>query len=249
MNDGGRIASDARKRIIEANLRLVISVAKRYVAASPALSASDLVQEGNMGLMEAVSRFEYQRGYRFSTYAYWWIRQAISRAISNCSGTIRLPFHVIESGRAMGRASERAEQKVSRSPTIEDIADQMQIPSEKLERIRQTPRCIVSLDKSVGPENSRALVNFIEDGNIRPPEDEVIQNQLSEKIDEVLSRLSEREAQVIRLRFGIDDGDPHTLERIGHKLGVSREWIRQIEKRAFGELRHPARTCVLRDFA
>jgi len=249
INDGKGLISSARERIIEANLRLVVSIAKRYVAANPALSESDLVQEGNIGLMYAVDRFQYQMGYRCSTYAYWWIRQSISRAISSCGRTIRLPIHVIQSSRIMGRASERSEQELNRSPTIEDIADQMQVPSEKLEEIRQTPRCTVSLDKSVGPGSDSPLVNLLEDRNIRLPEDEVVQDQVSEKIDEVLSRLSEREEQVIRLRFGIDDDDPHTLNRIGRKLGVSRERVRQIERRALGKLRHPAKTCLLSDFA
>jgi len=249
MYDGMRFVNSAKDRIIEANLRLVLSIAKRYVAANPALSESDLIQEGNMGLMEATDRFEYQRGYRFSTYAYWWIRQSISRAISNCGRTIRLPVHAIESSRIMRRAAERAEQKLGRSPTTEDIANQMQVPSETLEKICQTPCCTVSLDKLVGPESNRPLINFIEDGNIQFPEDEVVQNQLSEKIDEALGSLSEREEQVVRLRFGIDNDDPHTLERIGRKFGISRERVRQIEMRALDKLRHPARTCLLRDFA
>jgi RNA polymerase primary sigma factor len=246
---GNRIASDARKKIIEANLRLVVSIAKGYVATNPALSAADLVQEGNIGLMSAVDKFEYQRGYRFSTCAYWWIRQAISRAISNCSRTIRLPVHVIEGGRIMGRASNRAEQKLGRPPAMGDIANQMQISPEKLERLCQVARCTTSLDKSVGPGDDRSLISLIEDENTQPPEDEVIQSQILDKIDEVLGSLSEREAQIIRLRFGIDDGDLHTLQRIGHKLGISRERVRQIEKRALDKLRHSAKTAVLSDFA
>lgn len=237
----------AKKRIIEANLRLVVSIAKKYAGVTPALSASDLIQEGNVGLMQAVDKFEYQKGYKFSTYAVWWIRQSITRAIANYGGVIRLPVHIIESNKELRRASARAARKLSRTPTVDEIAGQMQVRSEKVQQLLQMPRHPVSLETPVGSDDSY-LSDFIPDEKAESPEEEAAQAELLERVDEVLSGLSEREEQVIRLRFGIDDGYAHTLDQIGRAFGVSRERIRQIEERALNKLRHPVRIRRLKDF-
>lgn len=244
---GMEIINSAKKQIIEANLRLVVSIAKKYAGVSPALSASDLIQEGNVGLMQAVDKFEYQKGFKFSTYAVWWIRQSITRAIANYGGVIRLPVHIIESNKELRRASARAARRLSRAPTVEEIAGQMQVRSEKVQQLLQMPRHPVSLETPVGSEDSY-LADFIKDEKTESSENEAAQNELLERIDEVLGSLSEREAQVIRLRFGIDDGYARTLDQIGRTFGVSRERIRQIEERALNKLRHPVRIRKLRDF-
>ena len=244
---GTELTNSARDRIIEANLRLVVSIAKKYAGVSPALSASDLIQEGNVGLMQAVEKFEYRKGYKFSTYAVWWIRQSITRAIANYGGVIRLPVHIIESNKELRRASARAARRRSRAPTVEEIAGQMQVRSEKVQQLLQMPRHPVSLETPIGTEDSY-LADFIKDEKVESPESEAAQSELMERIDEVLSSLSEREAQVIRLRFGIDDGYAHTLDQIGRTFGVSRERIRQIEERALNKLRHPVRIRKLKDF-
>lgn len=244
---GSELISNAKKQIIEANLRLVVSIAKKYAGVSPALSASDLIQEGNVGLMQAVDKFEYQKGYKFSTYAVWWIRQSITRAIANYGGVIRLPVHIIESNKELRRASAKAARRLSRAPTVEEIAGQMQVRSEKVQQLLQMPRHPVSLETPVGSEDSY-LADFIKDEKAESSEKEAAQNELLDRIDEVLSSLSEREAQVIRLRFGIDDGYARTLDQIGRAFGVSRERIRQIEERALNKLRHPVRIRKLKDF-
>ena len=244
---GVNSVNSAKKKIIEANLRLVVSIAKKYAGVSPALSASDLIQEGNVGLMQAVDKFEYQKGYKFSTYAVWWIRQSITRAIANYGGVIRLPVHIIESNKELRRASARAARKLSRTPTVEEIAGQMQVRSEKVQQLLQMPRHPVSLETPVGTEDSY-LSDFIQDEKIESPDEEAAQGELLDRVDEVLSGLSEREEQVIRLRFGIDDGYAHTLDQIGRTFGVSRERIRQIEERALNKLRHPVRVRRLKDF-
>lgn len=244
---GTELVNSARDRIIEANLRLVVSIAKKYAGVSPALSASDLIQEGNVGLMQAVEKFEYRKGYKFSTYAVWWIRQSITRAIANYGGVIRLPVHIIESNKELRRASARAARRLSRTPTVEEIAGQMQVRSEKVQQLLQMPRHPVSLETPIGTEDSY-LADFIKDEKVESPESEAAQSELMERIDEVLSSLSEREAQVIRLRFGIDDGYAHTLDQIGRTFGVSRERIRQIEERALNKLRHPVRIRKLKNF-
>jgi len=244
---GTEIINSARNRIIEANLRLVVSIAKKYAGVSPALSASDLIQEGNVGLMQAVEKFEYRKGYKFSTYAVWWIRQSITRAIANYGGVIRLPVHIIESNKELKRASARAARRLSRAPTVEEIAGQMQVRSEKVQQLLQMPRHPVSLETPIGTEDSY-LADFIKDEKAVSPESEAAQSELMERIDEVLGSLSEREAQVIRLRFGIDDGYAHTLDQIGRAFGVSRERIRQIEERALNKLRHPVRIRKLKNF-
>jgi len=247
ISHGYSLINNAKKRIIEANLRLVVSIAKKYAGVSPALSASDLIQEGNVGLMQAVDKFEYQKGYKFSTYAVWWIRQSITRAIANYGGVIRLPVHIIESNKELRRASARAARRLSRTPTVDEIAGQMQVRSEKVQQLLQMPRHPVSLETPVGSEDSY-LSDFIEDEKVEAPDTEAAQGELLDRVDEVLSSLSEREEQVIRLRFGIDDGYAHTLDQIGRTFGVSRERIRQIEERALNKLRHPVRVRKLKDF-
>jgi RNA polymerase sigma factor (sigma-70 family) len=247
VRNGAQIISNAKNRVIESNLRLVVSIAKKYAGVSPALSASDLIQEGNVGLMQAVDKFDYRKGYKFSTYAVWWIRQSITRAIANYGGVIRLPVHIIESNKELRRASARAARRLSRAPTVDEIAGQMQVRSEKVQQLLQMPRHPVSLETPIGSEDSY-LSDFIKDEKAASPENDAAKNELLDRIDEVLSNLSEREAQVIRLRFGIDDGYAHTLDQIGRTFGVSRERIRQIEERALNKLRHPVRIRKLEDF-
>ena len=239
--------NEAKQQIIEANLRLVVSIAKKYAGVSPALSASDLIQEGNVGLMQAVDKFEYRKGYKFSTYAVWWIRQSITRAIANYGGVIRLPVHIIESNKELRRASAKAARRLSRAPTVDEIANQMQVRSEKVQQLLQMPRHPVSLETPIGTEDSY-LADFIKDEKAVSPENEAEQSELLDRIDDVLGSLSDREAQVIRLRFGIEDGYAHTLDQIGRTFGVSRERIRQIEERALNKLRHPVRVRKLKDF-
>jgi len=231
IRQGMEIIDAARDRIIKANLRLVVSIAKRYRGESYGLTAMDLIQEGNIGLLQAVRKFEYRKGYRFSTYAVWWIRQAISRCIANKGGLIRLPVHIIEGNNALRRGF--APKRLGSHPVEEETA-------EKLRELFQMSRHVISLETSLGT-GSNCLADIIESDGTASVEDVATQNEIDEGIDQVLSSLSEREEQVIRLRFGIDDGNPRTLDQIGAKLGVVRERVRQIEEQALGKLRRSTR--------
>ncbi len=231
IRQGMEIIGAARDRIIKANLRLVVSIAKRYRGESSGLTAMDLIQEGNIGLLQAVMKFEYRKGYRFSTYAVWWIRQAISRCIANKGGLIRLPVHIVEGNNAFRRAF--AAKRLDSHPMEEEVA-------EKLQELFQMSRHVIALETPIGT-GGNCLADIIEGDSTESVENAVTQNEIDEGIDQVLSSLSEREEQVIRLRFGIDDGSPRTLDQIGVKLGVVRERVRQIEEQALGKLRRSAR--------
>ncbi len=237
---------DARCKLIEANFRLVVSIAKKYVGHG--VSFMDLIQEGNIGLIKAVEKFEYQRGFKFSTYATWWIRQAVSRALSDQGRTIRVPVHMGERITQLSRVSRQLVQRNGKPPTEEEIAAEMGISMRLLERIRQASQYPLSLEMEVGEEQDSTLGDFIEDDNTPPPDMSAIGKLLSERMDDVLASLSARENRVLQLRFGLQDGRSYTLEEVGQKFGVTRERIRQIEAKALSKLRHPRRSRRLRDF-
>ncbi|ACZ38645.1 RNA polymerase sigma factor RpoD [Sphaerobacter thermophilus] len=236
----------ARAHLIQANLRLVVSVAKKYVGRG--LSFLDLIQEGNIGLMKATDKFDYKRGFKFSTYATWWIRQAITRAISDQSRTIRLPVHVGETINRVKKTSQRLQQIFEREPTFEEVARAMDIPEEKVRQVLDASRHPVSLEAPVGQEGDAFLGDFIEDDTMPPPLELASQELLKHQISDALSKLTERERRIIILRFGLEDGQFRTLEEVGREFGITRERIRQIEAKALRKLRHPTYSHRLRGY-
>jgi RNA polymerase primary sigma factor len=246
MSIGEARARRAKKEMVEANLRLVISIAKKYT--NRGLQFLDLIQEGNIGLMKAVDKFEYRRGYKFSTYATWWIRQAITRSIADQARTIRIPVHMIETINKLNRISRQMLQEMGREPTPEELGERMEMPEEKVRKVLKIAKEPISMETPIGDDEDSHLGDFIEDGTITSPIESATDVGLTESTRDVLSGLTAREAKVLRMRFGIDMNTDHTLEEVGKQFDVTRERIRQIEAKALRKLRHPSRSDHLRSF-
>ncbi|MGU3841058.1 RNA polymerase sigma factor RpoD, partial [Vibrio diabolicus] len=246
MSIGEAKARRAKKEMVEANLRLVISIAKKYT--NRGLQFLDLIQEGNIGLMKAVDKFEYRRGYKFSTYATWWIRQAITRSIADQARTIRIPVHMIETINKLNRISRQMLQEMGREPLPEELAERMQMPEDKIRKVLKISKEPISMETTIGDDEDSHLGDFIEDTTLELPLDSATATSLKVATKDVLAGLTPREAKVLRMRFGIDMNTDHTLEEVGKQFDVTRERIRQIEAKALRKLRHPSRSETLRSF-